>query len=116
MSENIVLNIILIPFIGILGAAIASLITYLTYSIIIFILARKKIKITLETNSILKSLFASILMYIVLYIFNFTGILGLVLSIITGIITYLLVFFIINLNNVKEIINPLSFIKNKLKL
>jgi len=116
VSENIVLNIILIPFIGILGAAIASLITYLTYSIIIFILARKKIKITLETNSILKSLFASILMYIVLYIFNFTGILGLVLSIITGIITYLLVFFIINLNNVKEIINPLSFIKNKLKL
>jgi len=109
--ENIILNIILIPFIGILGAAIASLITYLTYSIIIFILARKKIKITLHISSILKSLFASILMYIVLYIFNFTGILGLILSIITGIIIYLLVFFMLNLNNAKEIINPLKKFK-----
>ncbi len=116
VMENIILNIILIPIMGILGAAIASLVTYLTYSVIIFILARKKMKITLHTNSILKSLFASILMYIVLYIFNFTGIIGLILSIIAGIVIYLLVFFILNLNNLKEITNSLNFIKNKLKL
>jgi O-antigen/teichoic acid export membrane protein len=66
-SINIILNIILIPIIGILGAAIATLITFLSGSIVSFILAFRDIPFCIDFKFISKSIISSIPMAFVVW-------------------------------------------------
>ena len=67
---NIVLNIIFVPLIGILGAAISTLISFLILSLLMYYLAVSNIKFDLGLNFILKSLFASFLMSFLIFVYN----------------------------------------------
>lgn len=87
---NIILNIILIPKIGINGAAFATLISYLTLAVIVSYWARKEINYSIDIKFLSKVILASILMGIVIYLLvpHLSGILQVLLSIPIGAIVY----------------------------
>lgn len=51
--SNLILNIILIPIIGISGAAIATMIAFMIGSFYLYIISRKNVKISYEKNNLL---------------------------------------------------------------
>ncbi len=66
---NILLNIVLIPIVGITGAAVSTFISYLTGLIVTIILSRKSIKWEFPWRSFFKASFATVVMVIALLIF-----------------------------------------------
>jgi O-antigen/teichoic acid export membrane protein len=87
---NIILNILLLPRLGILGAAISSLITYFTVFMVAFYYSQKFFIIHFDYLFISKCIFSSILMSLAIYFFKPISILQLVLIIILGIGVYLI--------------------------
>jgi O-antigen/teichoic acid export membrane protein len=63
---NIILNLILIPSFGIIGAAQATLISYICYAIAITYFAFKEFRFTIEYKRIFSYLGISLLMFIVI--------------------------------------------------
>ncbi|MCK4257053.1 flippase [candidate division WOR-3 bacterium] len=61
LVSNIILNIILIPIYGILGAAIATTISFIIHSIVGFILTAKVLKLDLDNKSYYIALICSII-------------------------------------------------------
>ena len=78
---NIVLNIIFVPLIGILGAAISTLVSFLILSLLMYYLAASNIKFGLGLKFILKSLFASFVMSFLIFEYNPTGMINVLISI-----------------------------------
>ena len=58
---NVMLNLILIPLFGYLGAAFATSLTFMIYFFIIFYYSRKLIEINIHISSIIKSIAATII-------------------------------------------------------
>ncbi len=85
---NIILNIVLIPQIGIIGAAIATLISYLVLSIIVLLWARKEIQYSLETVFLVKVIVSSIIMALVIKHILSVSILGILIAVLVGLIAY----------------------------
>ena len=69
-SMNILLNIILIPIIGIIGAAISTLITFVCCAVILIILSFREISFEIDFKFILKSIISSIPMAFVVWMLN----------------------------------------------
>lgn len=90
---NIALNVILIPYMGILGAAISTLLSFmillLSFSIIV-IKNFKKFIFSIEWMFILKSSIASAIMSIIIYFINPFELMNIILTIIIGGIIYFL--------------------------
>jgi O-antigen/teichoic acid export membrane protein len=86
---NLILNIILIPYIGVIGAAITTLIAYILLASIIAYRSRSYIKFNLNFGFIIKCIFSSIIMTLCIWIIDPTEKIGLILSIIIGIIVYI---------------------------
>ena len=109
---NLTFTILLIYYIGILGAAIASMMTY----ILIFVLAKhfmdKYIKINLDFKFVLKTLFASIIMSLFILFINPAEILMILITIVISAIIYFTVLFLLKTFNSEEI----NLIKSILKL
>lgn len=101
--ENIILNIILVPVLGILGAGIATFITYLTLAVIIWKVAAPYLRVGLDYLLIGKVVFASVLMSLGVYFFNFEGISGLLITILAGALLYFLILFILKGISIREI-------------
>jgi len=101
--ENLVLNFLLVPSLGILGAAISTFIAYLTYGIIIWNMASRYLKIELDYVFIGKSVFASLLMSLGVYFINFNGAFGLLVAIIAGVLIYFIVLISLKGINVREV-------------
>ena len=80
-SINILLNIVLIPIIGILGAAISTLITFLCGFIISFILAFREIPFDIDLKFISKSIISSIPMAFVVWKLNPSGAVNILIAI-----------------------------------
>jgi O-antigen/teichoic acid export membrane protein len=78
---NIILNIIFVPLIGILGAAISTLVSFLILSLLMYYLAVSNIKFELGFRFILKSIFASFVMSFLIFVYNPTGITNVLISI-----------------------------------
>jgi O-antigen/teichoic acid export membrane protein len=78
---NIILNLIFVPLIGILGAAISTLVSFLILSLLMYYLAVSNIKFELGFRFILKSLFASFVMSFLIFGYNPTGITNVLISI-----------------------------------
>ena len=90
---NIVLNIILIPRIGIIGAAISTIISYALLSGIILIWAKKRVNYRFDFVFLFKIILASILMVIIIGSLPLKGILNLIIAVMIGTAIYLISIF-----------------------
>ena len=92
---NIVLNFILIPWIGIVGAAIATLFSFAFISIIVTYFSLKELSFTIDWLFLLKSLIASALMGAVLWFVAPDRLADVMLWIIAGAVIYFCLLFLL---------------------
>jgi len=85
---NLVLNVALIPFIGILGAAIATLASYILMVIVVIYISFRDLSFDLGFAFILKCIISAGIMAAILLLFDPQNLFYLLISIGTGIITY----------------------------
>lgn len=108
---NVVLNIIFIPFMGILGAAIATLISYAFAFIVTALVSRRYMSLPFEVNSSIKIVIASAIMGIVVYLINPIGIVNIVGVSILGAAIYFVLIFAFRTISKKELDLIKSFVK-----
>lgn len=99
---NIALNCILIPIYGILGAAIATLITYAFVGIFVSIISSRYLKLKFDWIFIIKSISASLIMAFILVKLDPTGILGMLTAIIICAIIYFITLYLLKGFNKQE--------------
>jgi len=104
--SNIALNIILIPLIGIIGAAIATLFSFIIMSIMIHIISKKYLRFKIDIVFILKIILSSILMGLIVFLLKEQ--ISLLLQVLIGIVTYFVFCYVFKIFNKQEI----SFFKN----
>ena len=80
-SVNLVLNIILVPIIGIVGAAIATLITFMVHLLVVSTVSFKRVSYDIDFKFITKSITASIIMAFVVWKLNPIGAVDILISI-----------------------------------
>jgi O-antigen/teichoic acid export membrane protein len=85
---NLLLNILLVPYMGILGAAIATVVAYSLALALITYYSCKEFRFNIEWSFILKSIVASIIMSLVIWRVNPERGLDVIFVIIGGIIMY----------------------------
>ena len=88
---NLVLNILFVPYLGILGAAFITLIAYLVAFIITLHYSFKIFDFDFDLIFIVKSMVASILMSIAIFMFNPEGILNVIIAMVLGVVIYSIV-------------------------
>ena len=93
--SNIVLNLILVPHLNIIGAAIATLLCYILAFSVTAIASRKTMKLPFNGKEILKIAIASAIMGIVVYMMHPNGIINVLISIAVGAIVYFAIIFIL---------------------
>jgi O-antigen/teichoic acid export membrane protein len=113
---SIVLNILLIPLMGILGAAVASLVTYGSLFIITLIVTRRYLKFEMNLPFMLKSIFSSIIMAICIWLISPESIAWIIASIFIGIVAYFVVLLLIRGLSKEERTFFVNFLKDNLKL
>ena len=108
---NVVLNIIFIPFMGILGAAIATLISYAFAFIVTALVSRRYMGLPFEVNSSIKIVVASAIMGVVVYLVNPVGIINIIWVSILGAAIYFVLIFAFRTISKKELDLIKSFVK-----
>lgn len=111
---NIILNIILIPYWGILGAALATLIAYITLGILSLLIAFRYLKFDLSFHFLVKCILSSIVMGVCVWLINPKSLLLLIISIIAGALIYFIVLFLIRGFTKNEINFFAHFVKDNL--
>ncbi|MDI9395748.1 MAG: flippase [Euryarchaeota archaeon] len=92
---NVLLNLILIPSIGILGAAISTLVSYCLMAAFCVHISLKHFKLDFYYLDIAKSILSSTAMYFFVSSFTISGTLDLFEAVGAGILIYLLVMFLL---------------------
>jgi len=87
-SINLVMNIILVPLIGIIGAAIATLITFLIHLFVVSTISFKRVSYDIDFKFIAKSLISSVIMAFVVWKLNPIGAVDILISIGFGAVVY----------------------------
>ena len=87
-SINLVMNIILVPLMGIVGAAIATLVTYAVHLFVISVISFKKVSYDVDFKFIMKSLISSVIMAFVVWKLNPIGAVSILISIGVGAVVY----------------------------
>lgn len=105
---NLALNIIFIPILGILGAAISTLAAYFCALILMYYFSFKEFHFKIEWYFILKTLMASVFMALPILWLDLSGLLGLILEILLGAVIYLILIMALKGIDKKEI----NFLKN----
>ncbi len=100
---KIVMNIILIPVIGITGSAVATLVSYSLQFIIIFIIINRISSLKIPINFILKSLICSAVMFLVLQLFPKQVLLVNLGAALFGAFVYFLMMYVLKAVGAKEI-------------
>jgi len=85
---NLSLNIVFVPYIGILGAAIATLITFAIATVITVRVSFKYLKFDFDWSFILKSIVASVIMSLIVWQLNPIGTLNILVSIGVSAVVY----------------------------
>ena len=100
---NIFLNIFLLPKLGIVGAAIATLISYLVSNMITYILVIREFKIVIDIKSVVKSLGSCIIMvtYLRINSININNMGDLFIKIIFAAVIYLIMNIILGNFNIE---------------
>lgn len=100
---NIIFNFLLIPLLGIAGAAIATLISYTLMVAICIFISFKHIDFDLNFSFILKSIISSSFMFGVIFCLNPSNIMGLIGSVFLGVFVYLVIMILIKGINKHEL-------------
>jgi len=108
--SNVLINILLIPSIGIIGAAFSTLFSYFFMAIVCIYMSLKYFKYEFHFYDIAKSILSSILMYLFISHFEILSIIKLFEMTGMGILVYLVTMFLLRGFNDHE----LSFIKKYL--
>ena len=101
--SNIALNLLLVPYLNILGAAIATLLCYILAFVVTAIASRKTMRLPFNIKELLKVGFASAVMGIAVYLMHPIGIINVLISIVAGVIIYFAIIFILKAVTLKEI-------------
>ena len=109
---NIGLNLLLIPRMGIIGAAIATLVAYGVLGILTVMVTRKYFNFNLSIPFILKSIFSSTIMVVCIWLINPASIISVLISILLGILVYFSVLLIIKGLNKTEINFFINFFRS----
>jgi len=80
-SINIIMNIILVPIIGIVGAAIATLITFMVHLFVVSKISFKRVSYDIDFKFIMKSTVSSVIMAFVVWKLNPYGAINILISI-----------------------------------
>jgi O-antigen/teichoic acid export membrane protein len=99
----LILNILLVPFFGIIAAAITTLISYVILGGTMYYYSRKYIKFGINWAFVIKSLLASIIMISAIYFINPIGIIKILLSIVIGAVIYFCLIFLLKGFEKKEL-------------
>ena len=94
-SINMIMNIILVPLIGIMGAAIATLITFMVHLFVMSNLSFKKLSFDVDLKFIMKSTVSSGVMGLIILKLNPIGAADILISIAVGAIVYFTVLVIL---------------------
>ncbi len=108
---NIGLNFLLIPHIGIIGAAITTLFAFVYALAATLYSSPKKFKINLEYRYLLKYIFASIIMSIIILKLNPFGITAILTTVVICAIFYFILLLALNVFEKKEILFFKGFIR-----
>jgi len=100
---NLGLNIIFIPYWGITGAAITTLIAYVLSVVIIYYKSHQYMKFEINLSFIVKSILASLIMMTAIYFFNPVGIIRILLAIGFGAVIYFCTLFLLKGFEKKEV-------------
>ncbi len=100
---NIGLNCLLIPFIGILGAGIANLLTKVSLAIISVIISFRYLKFDLNEYFIVKNIIASSLMALFIWLLGPSNQIQIIFSILLGMILYAVILIVLKGINKNEI-------------
>ena len=92
---NIVFNFFLIPLIGIVGAAIATLISYFSMTVICLYVSFKYLKFNLNSIFVFKCLISSSIMSGIIFLINPSNITELFVSVVSGAFVYFSVMVLI---------------------
>jgi O-antigen/teichoic acid export membrane protein len=92
---NLILNVLLIPQIGILGAAISMLIAYLTLPVMTFAISSRHLLPPVDISAVAKSIAASFVMSLVIWRLRPGAPIELVFSIMLGATTYFVVLLLL---------------------
>jgi len=92
---NFVLNILIIPYWGISGAAITTIIAYSIAMILVVYFSFKEFKFRIDWIFIIKSIAASAIMALVISRINPSNLLSIVMTVFTGIIIYTVALFVL---------------------
>ena len=100
---NIVLNIFAVPYLGIYGAGIATLICYFMAFLVTMFYSSKFMKLPFDVKSIVKIIIAAIIMGIFVNIANPYGIVNILIVIVIAVLIYFVVLFLLRGIDRKEI-------------
>lgn len=106
---NLCLNFILIPLIGIIGAAIATLFSFIIMCILAYIVSKKYLRFKIDIPFISKIVLSSILMGLIVLVLKEK--ISVILLILIGIVTYFVFCYALKIFNKQEI----SFFKNMIR-
>jgi len=109
---NIIINILLIPLIGFIAAAISTLFSFIIMFILCYQKTLKYISVNLDFIFLLKIVFSSILMGLILYLLDIGN---MYISIIVGIFIYFLLIFLLRTFSKKEMSYFTSYLKSSIK-
>ncbi|WP_409198511.1 flippase [Methanobrevibacter acididurans] len=100
---NILLNILLVPILGIIGAAFVTLLCYIFTFTITTYKSRKYHKLPYEKSSTIKIIIAAIIMGVVVKLINPIGLVNVLITIIIGVIVYFTLIFVMKCIKIEEI-------------
>ncbi len=113
---NLFLNIIFVPYFGIIAAAAITFISYVLLGGMYFFASRKYLKFPLNLKFIIKSILASIVMAIVVFLLSPAGVAGILLAVGVGIVVYFLALILLNGISKKEFnILNIDFFKKSIR-
>lgn len=87
-SVNLLLNILIVPHVGIVGAAITTVIAYSVALGVVTYYSFKEFRFHVEWNFIIKSLVASGIMCLAIWMIAPAGTLGVILTVVAGVVIY----------------------------
>lgn len=88
---NLAMNLILVPSMGIIGAAIATLASFTIHFVMLYALGTKELTFDIDLKFIMKSFISAIVMSAVIYFFNSVGLVNLLISVVVGAVVYFIV-------------------------
>ena len=89
---NLLLNILIVPHVGILGTAITTLIAYSLVLVIIVHYSFKEFRFNIEWSFIFKSLIASVIMSLAIWRITLVGTLDVVLTVVLGVVLGMVIY------------------------